>query len=138
MDNDRRRRALRLRRQTQVGRRLYDPNNPMEALTECEFYSRFRLCKDIVAAIAPELVVELLRECGRGLTPLLQLLIALRYYVTGAYQMMVSDTMNVSEASVSRSVSRVSSAIRARLSPRYIIFPTAEQRRHHKQKFCLS
>lgn len=62
-------------------------------------------------------------------SPLNQLLITLRYYATGTFQLVVGDTFNVHKSTVCRIVHRVTAAI-ARLRPKYVRFPATREERH--------
>lgn len=59
-----------------------------------------------------------------------QLLIGLRFYATGSFQLVVGDVFNVSKSTVCLTVHRVTSAI-ASLREKYVVFPTSvdDQRR---------
>lgn len=61
------------------------------------------------------------------ISPMLQLLIALRFYATGSFQAVIGDTANVSKATVCRVTGRVSTAI-ALLRQQYVYMPTPQQR----------
>jgi len=74
-------------------------------------------------------------ERNECLSPMNQLLVALRYYATGTFQLVVGDTFGVSKATVCRTVHRVTRAI-AELRDKYVHFPaTAEERRSIMQLF---
>jgi len=69
------------------------------------------------------------------LSPLNQLLVTLRFYATGTFQLVIGDTFSISKATVCRIVHRVTRAI-ASLRPKYVRFPeTAEDRRRVMQVF---
>jgi len=66
-----------------------------------------------------------------SLTPMNQLLIALRFYATGSFQLVIGDTFAVDNAIVCRTLKRVTEAI-AGLSNKYIKLPeTVEERRRN-------
>lgn len=75
---------------------------------------------------------ELEYESDRNdsLTPMNQLLIALRFYATGTLQLVVGDLFAVHKSTVCRAVHRVTKAI-ARLRPKYVRFPTSDRERHN-------
>ena len=56
-----------------------------------------------------------------SLTPTLQVLIALRFFVCGSFQLIVCDLFGVSKATISRTKHRVAAAF-ARLVPRHVRF----------------
>lgn len=96
--------------------------------SEEEFIDRFRLRK--------ECVVELLTEIGEHLepketkvssiSPLNQLLIALRFYGTGCFLRVSGDLFGVHESSASHIVKRVSSALTS-LYKSYVVFPSGNK-----------
>jgi nuclease HARBI1 len=64
-----------------------------------------------------------------------QLLVALRFYATGTFQLVVGDTFGVSKSTICRTVHRVTRAI-AELRDKYVRFPTtAEEQRSIMQLF---
>ena len=74
--------------------RVYrDHSNPFEYYSDDEFRKRFRFTKEgtmfILNLISEEL--EHGTNRGHGLPPMLQLLVTLRYYATGSFQMTVGD-----------------------------------------------
>ena len=58
-----------------------------------------------------------------------QLLITLRFYATGSFQLVVGDLFAVDKSTVCRTVHRVTSAIAA-LRQKYVSFPAAGQEQH--------
>ena len=64
------------------------------------------------------------RDRRHGLTPMVQLLIALRFYATGTFQLVVGDTFCIHKSTVCRVVQRVTAAIAA-LRAMYVIFPAS-------------
>lgn len=76
-------------RQRMPKRYLRDIENPVEFYTEEQFCSRYRFRKaTVVDFILPLIEEPLIKVNNRGLpfTPLVQLLISLRFYATGNYQ----------------------------------------------------
>jgi len=70
-----------------------------------------------------------------SLSPMNQLLIALRFYATGSFQLVIGDTFAVDNATVCRTLKRVTEAI-AGLSNKYVKLPeTVEERRHNMRMF---
>lgn len=63
--------------------------NPFEIYNNCEFRQRYRLTKDAVRYVIGLIEDELspLRLGQKNITPSLQVLIALRYYAKGCYQL---------------------------------------------------
>jgi len=58
-----------------------------------------------------------------------QLLVALRFYATGSFQLVVGDTFAVSKSTVCQTVHRVTEAI-ASLHDRYVQMPTTAEQQH--------
>ena len=69
-------------------RRLRDRFNPLEEYDNEAFRLRFRLRKDSVSDLVKILDKDLQHQTRRGLplTPMQQVLIALRFYATGTFQ----------------------------------------------------
>lgn len=70
-------------------RYLRDQMNPFEYFNEEQFKKRYRFSKDVVGVyLLPKVILNLEKPTKRGLpiSPQLQLLIALRFYATGCFQ----------------------------------------------------
>lgn len=84
---------------------LRDRLNPLETYEEHGFLSLLRFTK---SALKKVLVVLPLQEntnsCALPVPPLMQLLIALSFYVGGMFQLVSGDLVNVSQPTVSRLV----------------------------------
>ena len=64
-----------------------------------------------------------------------QLLITLRFYATGTFQLVLADLIHIDKSTVCRIVHKVTAAI-ARLCPKYVKFPTtAVERRNEMNAF---
>lgn len=73
-------------------RYIRDWINPFEFYSEREFKRRFRFKKDsVLYGILPKIENELVQNNNRGLPipPVCQLLICLRFYATGSFQVKV-------------------------------------------------
>ena len=72
--------------------------NPLEEFDEEEFRKRFRLRKDSVIRLSNILKGSLQHQTRRGLplSPMQQLLVALRCYATGSFERVIGDTFGVS------------------------------------------
>lgn len=62
------------------------------------------------------------------LSPIEQLLLALRFYATGSFQIVIGDLGKVSQPSACRAIQRVSVLI-AKLLPEYVSLPKTEEER---------
>ena len=67
--------------------------------------------------------INVQNQRGLPVSPLISVLISLRYFATGSFQIVQADLFAVSQATVSRIVSRISRAI-ALLRPLFIKLPT--------------
>ncbi|XP_018399983.1 PREDICTED: putative nuclease HARBI1 [Cyphomyrmex costatus] len=111
--------------------------NPIEFFEDIPFRKRYRFSKRAVIEILLPLVnAQLRRLDNRGLpiSPLMQLLVTLRFYATSSFQIVNGDLRGFSQATVSRIIVRVSRIIASHLSE-YINFFTEEKRRSNKNKF---
>ncbi|CAN8019145.1 unnamed protein product, partial [Ixodes persulcatus] len=96
----------------------------MELFSDREFLARYRFSKATVASLLEMLPLEA-SASNRGLPvpPMLQLLIALRFYGAGTFQVVTGDLVNVSQPTVCRVVRRVSRLIANTLFRRIVKFP---------------
>lgn len=111
--------------------------DPLTMYDDAEFISRFRMDKSVFNKLFSMIVEEIGMDhsIGHPTPPKLQLLITLRYYATGSFQMVGGDLVGVSQPTVSRIVARVSLAL-AKLAQLYIRMPsTADELANTKQKF---
>ncbi|KAG0432446.1 hypothetical protein HPB47_020834 [Ixodes persulcatus] len=96
----------------------------MEMYSNREFLARFRLAKTTVREVLCTLSLHPgWDDRGKPLTPLLQLLVALRFYGAGAFQTVTGDLVNVSQPTVCRVVGRVTDLIARELFPKLVKFP---------------
>ncbi|KYM93682.1 PREDICTED: putative nuclease HARBI1 [Cyphomyrmex costatus] len=122
-------------------RQFKDRRNYFEELDDIEFKMRFRLNKETVLILLHHIYDELQfkTERNNAISPMYQLLLALRLYATGSFLITMGDFVGVSTTSAHRIVHRVSAAI-ARLRPNFIKFPTtqAEIRREQLKFFNIA
>jgi hypothetical protein len=76
--------------------------------------------RELLDIIRPEIFAH--NERGKSIPADIQLLLTLRFYATGTFQLACGDLCEISKRSASRIIKRVSEAI-ARLRNNYIIFP---------------
>lgn len=106
-----------------VGRRLADVSNPFERYGEEEFRARHRFSKAATMKLFDVVKGDNeLNVRGNGLSPLIQLTTALRFYATGNFQMTDGDLAGISRQTAGRSVHQLSRAIAKRRSL-FINFP---------------
>ncbi|XP_069668625.1 putative nuclease HARBI1 [Periplaneta americana] len=103
-------------------------NSDFEELDEIKFHERYRLKKHVVELLLEQIEDRLEYNTDRNnpLTPIQQLLLALRFYATGSYQLVIGDVNGVSKSTVSRYVRKISYLL-ASLRPQYIKFPTGDE-----------
>jgi hypothetical protein len=90
-----------------------DRQNPFEFYNDVEFNSRFRFTKEN-AMFVIDLISDDIRfdtDRSHALPPYLQVLIALRFYGNGAFQITVGYHINIHQSTVSRIIKRVSIAL---------------------------
>ncbi|KAH7957924.1 hypothetical protein HPB51_028089 [Rhipicephalus microplus] len=108
---------------------LRDRLNPMKHFTDSEFLARYRFTKSSLKELIECLPFE--ESCsnpGHPLPPVMQLLITLRFYGAGTFQVVMGDLVNVSQPTVSRVIERVSRLIAKRLFPAVVNFPNSDDR----------
>ncbi|XP_055915411.1 uncharacterized protein LOC129948433 [Eupeodes corollae] len=116
----------------QIERREYKMFKRIQLNTwdDLDFLHRFRLSKRTTMMVLEEIKDSL--PCderrSRELRPMTQLLIALRYYALGSFQLAIADFSGVCITSVHVLLKRVSRAL-AELSPRYIQMPQTQNER---------
>lgn len=116
---------------------IRDRSNCFEVYDDQLFQERFRLTKVSTLLLLGKIEDELQHNSDRNnaLPPMLQLLIALRYYATGSFQIVISDLAGVHKSTVCRVVHRVSRAIAGHRS-QYIKFPgTADEQMQTMREF---
>ncbi|CAN7943326.1 unnamed protein product [Ixodes hexagonus] len=108
-------------------RRCRDRLNPLEHFNDWEFLVRYRFTKSTVVSLLQCLPLEA-SESSRGLplSPMLQLLVALRFYGAGTFQVVTGDLVNVSQPTVCRVIERVSRVLAETLFPRLVDFPEGD------------
>ncbi|XP_071576506.1 putative nuclease HARBI1 [Temnothorax nylanderi] len=112
-------------------RYLRDYQNPFEVYSEWEFKRRFRFFKNSVTfGILPLVKEGLAKINNRGLpiSPILQLLICLRFYSTASFQLVLGDIITISQPTILRIVFRVSILLASYIN-RYIKIPSSEESR---------
>lgn len=102
--------------------------NHFDDLDETDFKIRFRLSKQTVLNILRDIEdrLEFAMDKNDSISPVNQLLCALRFYATGCYLSTAADLAGCSSTSAHRIVHKVSNAI-ASLLPKYITFPNTPQ-----------
>lgn len=99
--------------------------NPWETYTDTEMRSRFRFGRGPIQYLVDLHHDSLSRETKRNhaLTPMVQILIALRFLATGHFFEVIGDTFGVCKSTVSRVVHNVVSLL-CNMQEEVIVFPT--------------
>jgi hypothetical protein len=115
---------------------IRDRINPFELFTGPEFIRRFRFSKQNVVTIIELISVDISPKADRhfAVPPHLQVLIALQFYATGAFQITVGDLIRLHQTTVSRIVKRVSIAL-ADKKQQFVKFPCRENVANVKENF---
>ena len=118
--------------------RLVDRENPLAVMLATDIHQRFRFRLDSVLFIVYLPVPILQRETLRSfaLTPVLQVLLTLRFYITtGGFYWFVADTFsNISPPSVCRAVKNICQCL-CHISKRFIKMPTGNHADNAKGRF---
>lgn len=83
--------------------------NPFENLNNEKLKLRFRFDKKTVMEIVHliDLYIKPMTLRNKSISPFDQLLIVLRFYVTGAFQKVIGDTVNISQSIVNKIMHKV-------------------------------
>ncbi|GBM45224.1 Putative nuclease HARBI1 [Araneus ventricosus] len=114
-----------------------DRANDLDCMDNVSFRSRYRLNKDTAESLIQMLddTLSAPSEKNYALSSTEKVLIALRYYATGSFQLVLGDLAKVSQSSASRAINDVSKAL-ASLRPNYIRLPqTGLELRQVSQEF---
>ncbi|XP_050024566.2 putative nuclease HARBI1 [Dermacentor andersoni] len=107
---------------------LCDRGNPMEFYEDDMFFARYRFTKGTVRELLAFLPIEANDDYrGLPLPPMLQLLVTLRFYGAGTFQIVAGDLVNVSQPTVCRIVKKVTRLIARHLFRAVVRFPGASQ-----------
>ncbi|MCL4157690.1 UNVERIFIED_CONTAM: hypothetical protein GTU68_037841 [Idotea baltica] len=118
-------------------RKYYNRINPLVLYDDQDFLKRYRLSKNSYRFVHDTLHHHLERNTNRSqsLSPMDQILSALRYYACGSFQIVVGDTYGLSQASVNRAISSVSRALDIHWNE-FVYFPVNMQEiRANKEGF---
>ena len=115
---------------------IRDRVNPFELFGDAEFVRRFRFSKENVIYIIDLVYYEIspISRRYQDIPPHLQVLIALQYFATGAFQIAVGGLTRIHQTTVSRIVKRVSVAL-ARKRRRFIRFPDRQTSQQVMEQF---
>lgn len=123
-----RRRRLR-RLQLPFDRRIFrDHQNPLEVFDDDQVYRKFRFRREDILHITNEIEHHIDFPLPRkgSLTPLLKVLLTLRFYATGTFYNPVGEMIGVSESTVCRTVQSVTNGLLAH-AREHICMPSQEE-----------
>lgn len=115
----------RLKRQIRIERYIADRTNPLEVLLPHKVKEKFHFCPETIYYLCDLWENKLSRTTKRSmaLPPLLQILVALRFFATGSYFRVIGDTLGVSKSTVCLCVDIISNLLVKR-SSKEISFPS--------------
>jgi hypothetical protein len=121
-------------------RRILDRSNPLDGLCEGDIFDRYRFFPATIFFIVDLLKDHLQHNSIRNnpLTPLHQVLVALRFFATGSFYITVGYTLNVSKSAAGRAVRNVTDRLcqfAHRFYLRFIKFPSRDELCHMKTAF---
>ena len=102
---------------------IFDYGKYDEERFRCRYGVTKAGCRELLDIIRPEISAH--NERRKPIPADIQLLMTLRFYATGTFQLACEDLCEISKRSASRIIKRVSEAI-ARLRNNYIIFPEGD------------
>lgn len=121
-------------------RLLRDAQNPFE-LPQQEFIAQFRLTQDMVMQIVNNLRHDLQKQRVTGLSPEIQVLVAIGFFAHGSYQRPTGNQTElvVSQPTVSRCIRKVAQLINIHLLRQWIKFSmTIQEKAAVQNKFALA
>ncbi|XP_025111928.1 putative nuclease HARBI1 [Pomacea canaliculata] len=102
---------LRQRRLLRRNRVFRDRTHPFEVFDDMELYRKFCFRRAHILALTDEVADDIAVTNRQGaLTPLLQVLVTLRYFASSSFQDVCGELIGVNQSTVSRTVSRVADA----------------------------
>jgi hypothetical protein len=112
-----------------------DRTHPFDCFDETEIFRKFRFHRPEILAFTDTVKDDIELSNRRGsLPPLLQVLLALRFYASGAFQDMLGELIRVDQSTVSRTLWRVTNAL-AKHVPFSVRLPSHAEARDTARKF---
>ena len=127
---------VRQRRRIVVQRQVFrDYSHPFDKYNDLELYRKFRFTRQVIVEITGE-IADLLQLATRqgALSPILQVLLTLRFHATGSFQDICGELVSVSQTTASRTITRVTGALLQRVH-NWISFPSQAAADRQKLKF---
>ena len=117
-------------RTIRIERPICNFSNPLESLSDEECLSKYRFRRESVVIIA-DAVATTCDDAddpptSRRLPVIFQVLLALRFFDSGAFQSVIGDTLNLSKSTVCRAVKRVAAALCTQLDI-WVKMPSREE-----------
>ena len=108
----------RIRRYLRRERIFRDRLNPLDRYNDDELFRRFRFPRRELLQLIDTFAEDLNYPCERkgSLPASMQILVALRFYVTGSFQEVIGDTFGVSKATICNIIHRVSRVLAAAIN----------------------
>ena len=104
-----------------------DCSHPFEKFDDVELFKKFRFRQLDILAITDSSRDDIeLANCRGTLTPLLQVIVTIWYYVSGSFQDVCGELTGTDQSTVSWTKTRVTKAV-------YVSFPTGSKFQHKKK-----
>lgn len=115
---------------------LKDRQNPMEVYDDAQFLMRYRSTKATVRELLSKLPLQGNQDnCRPQFTPLLQVLLALRFSAHRTFQVVTGDLINMSQPTMCQAINKVTGLIAAHLFGELAHFPAADEYRRVMHEF---
>lgn len=127
---------LALRRQLRRERVFRDRTHPFELYDDIDLYARYRFRRQDIIDLVDVVQGDIDRAFTRlgSLPALLQVMVALRFYACGCFQIVVGDIFGIDKSTVSRVIERVSRALSSRINE-YVRLPRRNEATKTIEKF---
>ena len=118
-----------------MNRIFRDRTHPFEAFDDEKLFRKFRFRLHDIIGITDDIERDInIANRSGSLTPLLQVLVTLRYYASSSFQDVCGELIGIDQSTVSRTVTRVTVAF-LRQVPNYVRLPNQRQADRTKAKF---
>ena len=125
----------RRRRVLRINRIFRDRSQPFDAWDDDKQFSKFRFRRQDILSITDDIEgdADIAHRTG-SLSPLLQVLVTLRYYASGSFQDVCGELIGIDQSTVSRTVTRVTDTF-LRQVPTRVKLPDQRRADRTKAKF---
>ena len=123
------------RRAIRRNRIFRDRTHPLEIYNDEQIYTKFRFYRHLILQLTDEVrnEIEFVLSRKGSLTPILQVLLTLRFYATGTLQNVIGELLCVDQSTVNRIVNRVTNAFLRRMN-RFIVWPDQRKADANKRR----